>query len=161
MTTKKDETASFVLRFNQKIYKDEKGESNVQWRGNIRHVQEGDEKNFAEFGDAINFIQLKLKELTSQAIEDEAPEEQEGILSKSFDIWKKMAVNYPKQLLETIKDPKGQIENIQNQVTEAISHNIDPDNWKPATKSDFKSLKKTIDDLKSDIDNLSQLISKK
>ena len=44
MATKKDETASFVLRFTQKIFQNEEGEPQIQWRGNMRHVQTGDEK---------------------------------------------------------------------------------------------------------------------
>ncbi|MFN4147866.1 MAG: hypothetical protein ACK4GN_18745, partial [Runella sp.] len=47
MATKKEETASFVLRFTQKIYNNEQGEPQIQWRGSIRHVQGGDEKENA------------------------------------------------------------------------------------------------------------------
>ena len=64
MAVKKDETASFMLRFTQKIFQNEDGESQVQWRGNIRHVQGGDEKRFSEFDDAVTFIQGKLAEMT-------------------------------------------------------------------------------------------------
>ncbi|MDB4443672.1 hypothetical protein N9157_04095, partial [Saprospiraceae bacterium] len=93
---KKDETASFMLRFTQKIFKNEEGEPQVQWRGNIRHVQGGDEKRFSEFDDVVNFIQAKLAEMTLQQMEDKSPEEQKGILSKSFNLWKKMTLNAPK-----------------------------------------------------------------
>ena len=55
MAAKKDETASFVLLFTQKIFQNDKGESEVQWRGNIRHVQGGDEKRFSEFDDVVTF----------------------------------------------------------------------------------------------------------
>ena len=49
MSPKKDETASFMLRFTQKIFNSESGEPQVQWRGNIRHVQGGEEKRFSDF----------------------------------------------------------------------------------------------------------------
>ena len=55
MATKKEETASFVLRFNQKVFQTDDGESQVQWRGNIRHVQGGDEKRFSEFDEVVQF----------------------------------------------------------------------------------------------------------
>jgi hypothetical protein len=110
MSTKKDETASFMLRFTQKIFENEQDEPQVQWRGNIRHVQGGDEKRFSEFDDAVNFIQEKLAEMTIQQMEDKSPEEQKGILSKSFDLWKKMTLNAPKMVMETIKDPKRGVE---------------------------------------------------
>ena len=70
MASKKDETASFVLRFTQKIFQNEEGESQVQWRGNIRHVQGGDEERFSEFDEVVKFIQDKLADLTIYAMED-------------------------------------------------------------------------------------------
>ena len=104
MASKKDETASFVIRFTQKIFENKKGEPEVQWRGNVRHVQGGDEIRFSKFEDVTTFVQNKLAELTVQALEDKTPEEQKGILSKSFDLWKKMAFEAPKKVIDTIKD---------------------------------------------------------
>ena len=121
MSTKKDETASFMLRFTQKIFKNNEGESQVQWRGNIRHVQGGDEKRFSEFDDAVSFIQEKLAEMTIQQMEDKSPEEQKGILSKSFDLWKKMTLNAPKMVMETIKDPKKGVEHIQKEFQDILA----------------------------------------
>jgi len=119
MATKKDETASFVIRFTQKIFESEAGEPEIQWRGNIRHVQTGDEKRFSEFDKVTNFIQAKLGELTVTAMEDKSPEEQKGILSKSFDLWKKVAKETPKLVAATIKDPKKGIVQIQTQISQA------------------------------------------
>ena len=110
------ETASFVIRFTQKIYHNEEGEAEIQWRGNIRHVQGGDEKNFSKFDDVVSFLQEKLADLTITALEDKSPEEQKSILSKSFDLWKKMATTGPKMVMETIKDPKKQIAHLQQQI---------------------------------------------
>ena len=81
MSPKKDETASFMLRFTQKIFNSESGEPQVQWRGNIRHVQGGEEKRFSDFDEALGFIQSKLADLTIGAMEDKPLEEQKGILS--------------------------------------------------------------------------------
>ena len=53
-------TASFMLRFNQHLFENDKGVSDVQWRGKVSHVQGGEEKNFTEVEDAISFIQGKL-----------------------------------------------------------------------------------------------------
>ncbi len=119
MAAKKDETASFVLRFTQKIFQSEEGEAQVQWRGNIRHVQTGDEKRFSKFGNVTQFIQEKLADLTVTAMEDKSPEEQKGILAKSFDLWKKMALETPKLVAVTIKDPKKGIAQIQTQLSQA------------------------------------------
>lgn len=114
---KKDETASFVLRFTQKIFQSAAGEAQVQWRGNIRHVQTGDEKRFSEFENVTEFIREKLAELTVSAMEDKSPEEQKGIMAKSFEMWKKMALETPKLVVTTIKDPKKGMAQIQEQIS--------------------------------------------
>jgi len=173
----KGETASFVIRFTQKIFQNEKDEPQVQWRGNIQHVQGGDEKRFSEFDEVVNFIQGKLADLTISAMEDKSPEEQKGILAKSFDLWKRMAVTAPKMVMETIKDPKAGVEHIQEiqeQVTAAVQEQakevgdmigsrLDPDNWKPASKSDVKNLAEAVAQLSNivtalnkKVDNLSE-----
>lgn len=118
MPEKKEETASFVLRLSQKIYKSDEGEPQIQWRGNIRHVQSGDEIRISDYDAATEFVKNKLGDLTQKAVEDKPEEEQKGILSKSFDFWKKVASEAPKMVMETIKDPKKQAAHIQEQITE-------------------------------------------
>ena len=120
MAKKKQETVSFVLRFTQKLFQSDDGENQLQWRGKVRHVQDGDEKGFAEFEEALQFIQHKLANLTISNIEDKSPEEQQGILSKSISFWKQMATETPKIILDSIKDPKGKVEQIQEQVQEQV-----------------------------------------
>lgn len=174
MTTKKDETASFVLRFTQKVFNNTEGEPQVQWRGNIRHVQGGGEKNFSEFDDVVQFIQTKLADLTITAMEDKTPEEQKGILAKSFDLWKRMAVVGPKMVMDTIKDPKAGVEQIQEQMSQVVqeqvqavqegvgqvedyvSNKIDTDAWKPATKADLKMVMAAVQQLSSQIKDLKE-----
>jgi len=171
MAVKKDETASFMLRFTQKIFQNEDGESQVQWRGNIRHVQGGDEKRFSEFDDAVNFIQGKLAEMTIQQMEDKSPEEQKGILSKSFNLWKKMALSGPKMVMETIKDPKkqieqvqsqiqGQVEAIQQKVESRIAQNVDVDEWRGVSKSDHKSMMDLLEKMSKEISSLNKRVNK-
>ncbi len=169
MATKKDETASFVLRFTQKVFNSEDGEPQVQWRGNIRHVQGGEEKRFSEFDEVVHFIQAKLTDLTLTAMENKSPEEQKGILAKSFDLWKRMAVAGPKMVMETIKDPKAGVEHLQEQVNQVVqeqvrevgdlfSSRIDADNWKPASKADVKSLMQAIAGLSGELNKLNQKV---
>lgn len=173
MATKKEETASFVLRFTQKIYQNEAGEPQVQWRGNIRHVQSGEESRFLAYDDAAEFVQNKLSELTLQAVEDKTPEEQKGILSKSFDLWKKVASSTPKMVIESLKDPKKQVAHIQeqiqeqlHQVTDAIGQTledklgqkIEVDDWRVSSKSDFKSIMKMLEKMSDEIDSLNKKV---
>ena len=171
MATKKDETASFVLRFTQKVFKNDDGEPQVQWRGNIRHVQGGEEKRFAEFESAVQFMQAKLADLTISAMEDKSPEEQKGILSKSFDLWKRMATEGPKMVMETLKDPKAGVEQLQEQVSQVVqeqreqvedfvSSKLDPDAWKPATRADLRTLVQSVAKLSDEVAALHKMIEK-
>lgn len=181
---KKEETASFVLRFTQKIFQSEKGEPKVQWRGNIRHVQGGDEKRFSEFDEVVSFIQEKLADLTLIAMEDKTPEEQKGILAKSFEMWREMAKTYPQKMIETIKDPQKVIDSLKDpkkqmaqfqeqfsqvkdelgQVKDDISDKIEEklaiDTWRGASKSDFKKMMKTMDQLSKEVIKLNKKVDK-
>lgn len=171
MKNKKEETASFVLRFTQKVFQSEEGEAQVQWRGNIRHVQGGAEKRFSQFDTAVDFIREKLADLTIVAMEDKSPEEQKGILAKSFDMWKKMALTAPQMVIETIKDPKKQIEQVQSQLTQAgenITHKIEEtitqrlpiDEWRTSSKSDYKNLVSLMEQLAKDVDTLNKKVDR-
>ena len=171
MANKKEETASFVIRFTQKIFQSEEGESQVQWRGNIRHVQGGAEKRFSEFDSAVEFIREKLADLTIVAMEDKSPEEQKGILAKSFDMWKKMALTAPQMVIETIKDPKKQIGQVQTQLTQAgenitqkieetISQRLPIDEWRASSKSDYKNLVDLIENLGKEVEALNKKVDK-
>lgn len=166
MSKKADQTASFVVRFTQKIFQ-ENGEDKVQWRGKISHVQGDEQQNFTDFHDAISFIQEKLAALTLQATEDKSPEEQDGILTKSFEIWKKMAQATPKMIFDTLKDPKKQVAHIQDQiqdqitqVSEEISSKVEIDQWRNATKSDFKKVMESLKTMSKEIKQLNEKIDR-
>ncbi len=164
MSKKQDQTASFMVRFNQNIF-EEDGESKVQWRGKISHVQEGDEQNFTDFNDALIFMQQKLANLTKEATKDKTTEQQEGILQKSLYMWKTMKEVGPKVLMETIKDPKKQLSQFQDQIQgqissigEEISEKVQIDEWRNASRSDYKKVKKSINELSAQIKKLSEKI---
>jgi len=171
MASKKEETASFVLRFTQKIFEKDDGDHEVQWRGNIRHVQSDDDTRFSEFEDATNFIREKLADLTVMAIEDKSPKEQKGILTKNFELWKKMATDSPKLVLEAIKDPKKQIAQVQHQIAqmgesltqrieERTGQKVDFDEWRASSKADHKNLLDIIEKLSKDVNRLSKKVDK-
>ena len=158
-----DQTSSFVIRFTQKLYDDSEGNANIQWRGKISHVQGGDQTSFSEFEDAIAFMQAKLSDLTVASVADKSKEEKEGLISKSFDIWKKVAKTTPKIVMDVIKDPKGQVTQIQEQISsvgDEISQKIEIDDWKMASKSDFKSMMQAISQMATEISSLNEKIDK-
>lgn len=164
MASNNKQTASFMVRFNQSIY-EEAGEANVQWRGKISHVQDGDAMGFTDMSEAMSFIQDKLTKLTKDATADKSEEEQEGILEKSLDIWNKVKATGPKLLIETLKDPKKQVSQIQDQIQDQISHvsseissKVELDQWRAASKSDFKSIQDQISALTATVAALTEKI---
>lgn len=153
MTKKAAQTASFMVRFNQKIYED-KGESKVQWRGKVSHVQGGEDMSFSDFNEAVNFIQERLAELTMEATKDKTNEEQEGILHKSFSLFKSVAATGNKVLMDAIKDPKKQVAQLQDQLSdigEEIWEKVPIDQWRNASKSDFQDIKEAIKSLSKSV----------
>lgn len=146
MTKKATETASFMVRFNQKIYED-KGESKVQWRGKVSHVQGGEEVNFTDFNDAAVFIQKRLAGLTLDATQGKSTEEQESILHKSYSLFKTFAATGPQFLKDTLKDPRKQVAQLQDQLSdygEELLDKVPIDQWRNASKSDFQEIKESI-----------------
>ncbi len=162
--SKQDQTASFLLRFTQKIFEDDKGESNVQWRGKITHVQGDEQKSFSEIKDAMEFIESKLSDLTLSSIEEDVSEEEkDGILSKSKDIWKRLAKSYPKMVVDAIKDPKAQVTQIQEQISsraEELSNRLQLESITPITKSDLSDLTAQISSLAEAMKSLENKVDK-
>ena len=163
---KTDQTSSFVIRFTQKLFDDTEGNANIQWRGKISHVQGGDQTSFSEFEDAIEFMESKLSEMTVASVEsapDKTKEEKEGLISKSFDIWKKVSKSAPMLMLDVLKDPKGQVTQIQEQIShvgDEISQKIEIDDWRMASKSDFKTMMSTISQMAKEISSLNKKVDK-
>lgn len=164
MSKKPAQTASFMVRFNQKIF-EEDGEPKVQWRGKISHIQGGEDQSFSDFNDAIIFMQGKLAALTNEATKNQPKERREGILRKSFSIWKTMREVGPKVLMDTIKDPKKQISQIQGQIQDQISYigdeiseKVQIDQWRNASRADFQKIQESIEELSKELKNLSSKV---
>ncbi len=164
MTKKQEQTASFMVRFNQRIF-EENNESKVQWRGKISHVQDGDEKRFSDFNDALIFMQNKLAELTEKATKHETSEKQESILDKSLSMWQTIKNVGPKVIRDTIKDPKKQLTNLQDEIQDKIStigdeisEKVQIDQWRNASRSDFNKIQNQIESLSSEIKKLSKKV---
>ena len=150
MTKKQEQTASFMVRFNQQIF-EENGESKLQWRGKISHIQDGEEQRFSDFKDALTFMQKKLGELTEEATKHQTIEVQENIIQKSLSMWKTIKDVGPKVLRDTFKDPKKQFTHLQDEIQdkissigEDISEKVQIDQWRNASRSDFNKIQSQI-----------------
>lgn len=159
------QSASFMIRFTQKIFNDSDGKPGIQWRGKISHVQSGDDQGFVEFENAIAFMQEKLEDLTASTIANKPEDEQDGILSKSFDFLKKIKENAPKIVMDTIKDPMGQVGNIKGQIEEQIkdvgdelSQKIEIDNLRMVSRTDYKEMMTLMHKMANQIEDLSKKV---
>lgn len=156
MAKKADQTASFMVRFNQIIF-EEDGEPKVQWRGKVSHVQGGEDQSFSDFNDAVRFIQERLADLTIEATKDKTPEQQNSLLKKSFSLWKTVAKEGPKVIMETIKDPRKSVSQLQDQISdfgEDLMDKVPIDQWRNASRSDFNSIKESISQLADEMKKL-------
>ena len=154
--SKKAETASFMMRFTQDIY-EEDGESKVRWKGNLSHIQSGEDINFSDFKDAVDFIHQHLASMTIGATSDKSTEEQENILKKSLSIFKTVAATAPVLLKETLKDPRKHVANLQESISEygeGLLEKVPIDEWRSASKSDFQSIQETLADLTKSVASL-------
>ncbi len=156
MVKKAGQTASFMVRFNQNIF-EEDGESKVQWRGKVSHVQGGEDQSFSDFNDAVKFIQERLAELTLEATKHKSQEQQESLLTKSLSLWKTVAKEGPKVIMETIKDPRKQVAHFQDQISELgedLMEKVPIDDWRNASRSDFNTIKESIAELVAEVKKL-------
>jgi len=150
------QTASFMIRFNQIIFEEE-GESKVQWRGKVSHVQGGNDQSFSDFNDAVKFIQERLAELTLEATKHKSQEQQESLLTKSLSLWKTVTKEGPKVIMETIKDPRKQVAHLQDQISELgedLMEKVPIDDWRNASRSDFNTIKESIAELMTEVKKL-------
>lgn len=125
MKTQRD-IASFVLRFTQELWQDPQGEPRVEWRGHIRHVQDGDEFRFTELTEVMNFIQQSLMKLTMDCMPKEDKMYQDKALRESFKLWEKFATSYTEVMTEAVQQTVKQSEVFQKQVTEVVEQVMKP-----------------------------------
>jgi len=162
MASKKNKTASFMLRFTQQIFEEE-GETNIQWRGSVSHVQRNEQIKFTEMDDAMEFIQERLQQMILDNTSDKSAKEQEGLLVKSLEMWKMVQKNAPKMIADAIKDPKKQVEQIQNQISNIggeISSRVEIDQWRMASRNDFKKILSAIESLSEDVKKVNKKVNK-
>ena len=82
-----------------------------------------------------------------------------------------MALSGPKMVMETIKDPKKQIEQVQSQIQDQveaiqqkvesrIAQNVDVDEWRGVSKSDHNSMMELLEKMSKEISSLNKRVNK-
>ena len=120
------DTASFVLRFTQDLWQDQKGEPRIEWRGQVRRVQDGEEMRFTDLSDAMNFIQESLLKVTMNAVPKEDKMYQDKAVRESLKMWEKFAENYTTMMVEAMQHTMKQSESFQRQINDAVEQAMKP-----------------------------------
>ena len=120
------DTASFVLRFTQDLWKDDVGDPRVEWRGHIRRVQDGEELRFTDITEAMTFIQNSLLDVTMNAVPKEDKNYREKAMRESLKLWEKFAESYTTLFMEAMQRSVKQSEVFQKQVSEAVEQAMKP-----------------------------------
>ena len=120
------DTASFVLRFTQDLWQDPMGEPRIEWRGQVRRVQDGEEMRFTDLSDAMNFIQESLLKVTMNAVPKEDKMYQDKAVRESLKMWEKLAENYTTLMVEAMQRTMKQSESFQRQINDAVEQAMKP-----------------------------------
>lgn len=118
--------ASFVLRFTHDLWRDQEGEPRVEWRGQVRHVQNGEEVRFTDLADAMNFIQESLLKVTRNAVPKEDKMYQDKAVRESLKMWEKFAENYTSLMVDAMQQTMKQSESFQRQMNDAVEQAMKP-----------------------------------
>lgn len=120
------DTASFVLRFTQDLWRDQEGEPHIEWRGQVRRVQDGEEMRFTDLADAMNFIQESLLKVTMNAVPKEDKMYQDKAVRESLKMWEKFAENYTSIMVDAMQQTMKQSESFQRQLKDAVEQTMKP-----------------------------------
>lgn len=151
--------ASFMLRFTQDLWQDERGEPKVQWRGQISHVQGDEQATFTDFAEALAFIQKQLAELTLKAIPQGAKMEQDKVLKESFKLWEQFAASYSNMMFEAMERTIQGSQAIREKMDEAVEQALR--SWgAPAAQADQAQIVELLKELQGQIQALTEKVEK-
>ena len=91
---------SFVLRFVREAGE----EQEARWRGIIKHVQSDDEAHFAQFAEALEFMQAHVNEVVNKAFAETAESSQENPFLETTRLWGEYMPQYTQLMLDTVRE---------------------------------------------------------
>lgn len=149
--------ASFVLRFTQDIWQDERGEPRVEWRGHIRHVQDDEETRFTDFAEVVTFIQQHLAQLTLDALEG-GNMDQEKTLHESFRLWEQFTSSYMDMVFEGMEQTLKQSEAIREQMSSAVQQALS--SWGFPARADQSEVVEALNRLQEQVQSLARKVER-
>ena len=154
--TNTDNIASFVLRFTQKLWQDTQGEPHVQWRGQIHHVQGGEEYRFTDFAEAVAFIQRYLMQLTLDAVSGDETMSRDKVVQESFKLWEQFASSYTDMMFQAMEQAVKQSEVVREQFDEAQATALKA--WQLPLQSDQSSVVEMLNTIQTQLQILSDRV---
>jgi hypothetical protein len=150
--------ASFMIRFTQHIWHDKDDDPQVQWRGQINHVQGDDEATFTDLTEALEFIQRHLTQLTLDATAGGDKNEQDEVLTKSYILWEQFAGAYSSMMVDAMQRSINQSEAFKDQMDETVG--IALKSWKFPSDEDSDEIDTAIKELNSQVQVLAEKIAR-
>jgi len=148
--------ASFMIRFTQHIWRDPQDEPQVQWRGQINHVQGDDELAFTDLTEALEFIQRQLTQLTMDATASDAKKDQDKVLDKSYILWEQFAKTYSNMVFDAMRQTMNQSEALKGQMDEVMGTALK--SWPVPVAKQQDEISSAIDDLNAQLQTLAEKV---
>jgi hypothetical protein len=146
------EMTSFVLRFVREVSE----EQGARWRGLIQHVQSGAERNFANFGEAVNFMQGRVVENRIQMSEEgEQMTENNpfaGWASEMTKMWGEFGPQLAETWSQTAEQMMGQSAAFRSQIDQAVATSLKA--WGLPTGADQEAITEGLAKLSGQIEQL-------
>lgn len=146
------EMISFVVRFVREVSE----EQGARWRGLIQHVQSGAEQSFAEFGDAVQFMQGHVVEQTAEALEGvERMAEQNPLADLGNEmtrLWGEWGPRVAEMWGQAAQEMLERSAAFRDQVDQAVANTLKT--WKMPTGVDQPALLERLDRLSQQIAEL-------
>jgi hypothetical protein len=112
------EMTSFVLRFVREVGE----EHEARWRGLVQHVQSGAERNFADFADAVKFMQGRVLENTVRALDEANGAAEKNPLVEMAAMWGELAPLMTAAWADAFEQVVGQSAALRSQVDNAVAN---------------------------------------
>jgi hypothetical protein len=159
MTKTQRDVASFLLRFTQDLWQDDDGEPNVEWRGDIRHVQGDEQARFTDFSEAVTFMQRTMKELTVGTLE--ALSESEGAdpetpWRRSLQLWEESAASYANMMFGAVEQTVQQSGTFREQLDAVMRDSMQA--WAPSARSESQQILDALQGLQTQVQALADRV---
>ncbi|MBN8589537.1 MAG: hypothetical protein J0L94_14590 [Rhodothermia bacterium] len=146
---------SFMVRFTQHLWKDEKGEAKIAWRGNVKHVQGDEDTSFTDFAEGLSFMQAQLQTLTQETLSryHEAAQATTG-LENGLKFWEEATKRYTDLWRSSWEQGMEGAQQIKAHMDEAVRKSIPawPELMNPlALAEENRELKRELEALKARI----------